>query len=272
MDKHKMPGKQLKFDELFRLLNFCKTIQTEGTDPFDLDVKKFLETLKRYNEKWKTLDDLLLDAEAIAELAKIIELQGKWIKDRSTSFYIDPELLELKLRLLDPQQLATAFFNAWQPVIAQDRMTPERLKEGLAYWNALVPLGERTEEFPLPVELESAFNLEDLITLNILSRSEFDDALRTVLNELEERGRIDYYNFIYEDSFEESVKKAYLTSYLVSEGNAELDINPLEDEVFISPRDTPLDAQAARTAPSRSIPVSISYEDWLEWREKRKQR
>ncbi|MBN1762985.1 MAG: hypothetical protein JW878_07935 [Methanomicrobia archaeon] len=272
MEKHRMPGKQVKFDELFRLLNFCKTIQTEGTDPFDLDVKQFLETLKRYNAKWKTLDDLLLDAEAIAELAKIIELQGQWIKDRSTSFYIDPELLELKLRLLDPPQLATAFFNAWQPVIALDRMTPERLKEGLAYWNALVPLNERTEEFPLPAELESAFNFEDLITLNILSRSEFDDALQAVLSELEERGRIDYHDFIYSDSFEESIERAYLTSYLVSEGNAELDINPLEDEVLISPRETHRNVQAARAAPSRSIPVSISYEDWLEWREKRKQR
>ena len=130
MKKYQSQGKQLKFDELFRLLNFCKTIQTEGTDPFDLDVKQFLETLKRYTKKWQSLDELLLDAEAIAELAKIIELQGQWIKDRSTSFYIDPELLELKLRLLEPQQLATAFVNAWQPVIAQDRLTPERLQEG----------------------------------------------------------------------------------------------------------------------------------------------
>ena len=273
MNKHRMPGTQLKFDELSRLLNFCKTIEREGTDPFDLDVKKFLETLKRYTKKWKSLEDLLLDAEAIAELAKIIELQGRWIKDRSTSFYIDPELLELKLRLLEPQQLATAFFSAWQPVIALDRLTPERLQEGLAYWNALVPLNERAEEFPIPIELESAFNLDDLINLNILSKSEFDDALRAILNELEARGKIEYHEFIYEDSFEESVKKAYLTSYLVSEGNAELEINPLEDEVFISPRATTLNnARASRTTTSRSIPVSLSYEDWLAWREKRKQR
>jgi hypothetical protein len=272
MEKHKIPGKQLRFDELFRLLNFCKTIQTEGTDPFDLDVKQFLETLKRYTKKWHSLDDLLLDAEAIAELAKIIELQGQWIKDRATSFYIDPELLELKLRLLEPQQLVTAFFNAWQPIIAQDRMTPERLREGLAYWNSLVPLNERGEEFPLPTELEPAFNLEDLITLNVLSPSEFDDALQAVLSELEECGRIEYRDFIYTNSFEESVARAYLTSYLVNEGNAELDINPLEDIVCISPREAHRDVQAARTAPSRSIPVSISYEDWLGWRGKRKQR
>jgi hypothetical protein len=271
MNKHGIPSKHVKFDELFRLLNFCKTIESEGTDPFDLDVKKFLETLKRYAKKWKSLDDLLLDAEAIAELAKIIELQGKWIKDRSSSFYIDPALLELKLKLLEPQQLATAFFSAWHPVIALDRMTPQRLQEGLEYWNALVPFDERTEDFPLPFEVESSLNLEDLINLNILSKAEFDDALQTVLHELEERGSVEYLDFIYEDSFESSVKKAYLTSYLVSEGKADLDINPLEEVVFISPRDSTLDAQASRN-PSRSIPVSLSYEDWLQWMEKKKQR
>ena len=270
MKIYKVPGTQMKFDELFRLLNFCKTIQTEGTDPFDLDVKKFLETLKHYHKKWKSLDDLLLDAEAIAELAKIIELQGKWIKDRSSSFYIDPVLLELKIKMLEPQQLATAFFKSWHPIISLDRITPERLQEGLAYWDALLPFGERTEEFPFPSAIESTFDIEDLIKLNILSKTEFDDSIRAVLNELEERGRIEYHDFIYDDAFETSVKKAYLTSYLVSEGKAALDINPLEEEVFISPGNTNVNTPAAHT-PSRSIPVSLSYEDWLQWMQKRNQ-
>ncbi|MHC1611474.1 MAG: hypothetical protein ACXQTW_07790 [Candidatus Methanospirareceae archaeon] len=268
MGDYEIPGERMKFEELFRLLNFCKTIQAEGTDPFDLDVKRSLETLKRYHKKWKSLDDLLLDAEAIAELAKIIELQGKWIKDRSSSFYIDSELLELKLRMLEPQQLAKAFFESWHPIISLDRITPERLQDGLAYWNALLPLSERNDEFPLPSAVESTFEIEDLIELKILSKREFDDSIRAVLKDLEERGRIEYHDFIYEDTFEKSVKKAYLTSYLVSEGRAELDINPLEEEVFISPSNINANARRLHT-PSRSIPVSLSYDDWLQWMQKR---
>ncbi|RZN36361.1 MAG: hypothetical protein EFT35_08000 [Methanophagales archaeon ANME-1-THS] len=258
----------MKFDELFRLIHFCKTIETEGTDPFDLDVKRFLETLNRYQNKWKSFDDLLVDAEAIAELAKIIELQGKWIKDRASSFYIDPVLLELKLKMLEPQQLATAFVKSWHPIISLDRLTPQRLNEGLAYWNALAPLNARNEEFPLPAAVDAAFDLDDLIALSILSRSEFHESIQAVLNELEKRGRIEYHEFIYEDTFDTSIIKAYLTSYLVSEGKALLEINPLEEKVFIAPR-TVEDAHA-RTS-SRSIPISLSYEDWLRWREKRKQ-
>jgi hypothetical protein len=271
MTEPRTPGKQLKFDEIFRLLHFCQTVETEGTDPFDVDVKRFLQTLKQYQKKWRSLDELLLDADAIAELAKIIELQEHWIKDRSSSFYVDPAILELKLRLLEPQQLATAFMAAWRPIIAQDRLTPQRLQEGLDYWHALLPFDERAEDFPLPALSEAPIELEDLIKSCLFSKQEFDAALRELSIELEARGRIDYREFIYNDSFETSVQKAYLTSYLVSEGRADLEINPLEEDIFISPCavNERTEADFGRT---RSIPVSVSYEDWRAWKKQQQEK
>ena len=269
--KHQGQGKHLRFDELFRLLHFCQTVEAEGTDPFDVDVKRFLRTLKQYQNKWRSLDELLLDADALAELAKIIALQEQWIKDRSSSFYVDPALLELKLRLLEPQQLATAFLAAWRPIIAQDRLTPQRLQEGLAYWHALLPFDERSEDFPYPSLSEGPLELEDLIESHLFSKQEFDAALRELSTELETRGRIDYREFIYNDSFETSVQKAYLTSYLVSEGRADLEINPLEEEVFISPR-TVDEWSEGDFGRIRSIPVSISYEDWRAWKKQQQEK
>ena len=195
-------------------------------------------------------------------------MQGKWIRDRSSSFYIDPVLLELKIKTLDPVQLANAFFESWHPIISMDRITPKRLKEGLDYWDALLPFSERKEEFPVASPLETAFTLEDLIDLNILSKIEFEDSIKTILKDLEARGRIEYHDFIYGgDEFQDSVKKAYLTSYLVSEGKAELDINPLEEEVIISPSNA---RGKANTGELRSIPISLSYEDWERWKKKQK--
>ena len=262
-------SKQLRFDELFRVLNFCRTVETEGTDPFDVDVTKYLATLRRYQPKWKSWDELLLDAETIAELARIIELQEQWIRDRSHSFYIDPALLELKLKLLEPQRLAAALMSAWHPIAGLDRLTPERLHEGLEYWHALLPLGERGEEFPIPLLAEAPFALEELIALNLLAGQEFDDALQAVLRELQDRGRVGYYEFIFSDTFAGSVQRAYLTSYLVSEGRAELELNPLEESVFISPRESDGTADT-RLSVSRSIPLAVSYEDWSTWKKQPK--
>lgn len=264
-NQNRAPGKQLRFDELFRLLNFCRTVESEGTDPFDVDVKKFLATLKRYQPKWRSRDELLLDAEALAELARIIELQEQWIRDRSHSFYIDPALVEVKLKLLEPQQLATAFMAAWHPLAGLDRMTSERLREGLEYWRALLPFGERGAEFPRPSLAEAPFGLEELLALNLFAGQEFDDALQAVLHELQDCGRVGYYEFIFRETFAASVKRAYLTSYLVTEGRAELELNPLEEMVFISPRENGGNADS-RLAASRSIPLAVSYGAWDAWK------
>lgn len=255
---------QMKPEELLRQINFCKTIRIENTDPFDLDVKKVLEVLRRYLKRCNSMADLLLDAETISEVTKIIELQGKWIKERSSSFYIDPFLMEVKLKMLEPAQLADVFFKSWHPIISLDRITPKRLKAGLDYWNALLPFADRQVEFPAASEPESStFELDDLIDMNILSPEEFDNATRAIVKELEARGRTEYHDFIYETEFEDSIKRAYLASYLVSEGEADLDIDLLEDSIFIYPR-----SRAARRGEGRSVTVAISYEDWLRWKQK----
>ena len=270
-------------EDILRLINFCKTIQRADTDPFDLDVKRFLTILSEYVRRWKSIDDLMLDAEAISELTKVIELQCKWIKDRSASFYIDPALVEFKLKLMEPAQLASAFFKAWHPIVSLDRITPERLKQGLDYWNALLPLSERKSAFGAASTPETGtLKLDDLIALHILSQTEFQEQIQQVLNELEARGRTEYYDFVYGDSFEDSVRKAYLTSYIVSEGKAELDIEPLEEKIFIYPRNGSRgqsggsggedeDEDDEYLSEKRSIPIAISYEDWERWSKRREQ-
>ncbi|HIH95907.1 MAG TPA: hypothetical protein HA348_00190 [Thermoplasmata archaeon] len=256
---------KLSKDQLLRIINFCKTIEKEGTNPFDLDVRGSLETLKQYLPRWKLLDDLLLDAEAISEISKIIELQGKWIKSRSTSFFIDPLLIELKIKFLEPERLADAFFSSWHPICSMDRITPKRLKEGLDYWNQLMPLRERKSEFPLPFQSKGAMSIKELIELNILSKNKFNEELSKVFEEVRRRGKIDYWSFVYEKEFKDSVIKAYLTSYLVSDGKVALELDPITGDMFLYP----LRGSVSHDK-QKSISISLDYEDWLKWKRNQK--
>ncbi len=252
--------------ELLRLIQFCKTVESAEIDPFELDVKRFLSLLRAYIKRCKSMDDLLLDSEAISELTRVIELQCRWVKDRSASFYIDPALIELKLRLMEPVQLASAFLKAWHPIVSLDRLTAERLKQGMDYWNALLPLSERKRASEAELIPEAGvMELSDLFSLRILSQTEFKEELASVENELKMRGRTEYYDFIYDtDNFDESVRRAYLTSHLVSEGRAELDVEPLEEKIFIT------HGEGAANV-DRSVPIALSHEDWLRWKEKKRQ-
>ncbi len=263
-----------RVEDLLRLISFCKTIQSAETDPFDLDVRHYLAILREYLKRWRSIEDLLLDGEAVSELAKVIERQCKWIKDRSTSFYLDPALIELKLKLMEPAQLASAFFKAWHPVVSLDMLTPERLKEGLEYWNALLPLNERKRglvESPLSEAGGGTIGFEDLIALRIFSETEFREQLQALQAELEARGRTEYHDFVYVDDFGDSIRRAYLTSYLVSEGSAGLDIEPLEEKIYLYPLPAGAPTQRMPVRMPKSVPIAISYEDWHKWRKKREQ-
>lgn len=263
MKKHK-----LLLEELLRIIQLCKDVEKKGVDPFEVDVKKALGKLKKYLPEWERLDEHLLDVEALNDISTVIKLQEEWARRRASTLYIDPLLVELKLKALSLDSLARAFMKSWHPIVKTDQLTPQRLRQGLDYWNLLPSLADRLKKEPSPEKVEPrALSFEELIELRALSKDEFNArlrALREELKQLEGYGKgIDYWSFIYRESFADTILRAYLTSFLISEGKASLAIDPLEEKVSIESVD---EGERAR-GPSCSVALSLSYESWLGWQE-----
>ncbi|MEM3437850.1 MAG: hypothetical protein QXP55_04895 [Nitrososphaerales archaeon] len=162
-------------EDLIRIVEMCRTVEKEGIDPFEVNVKSYLEKLKKYLPHWKLLDELLLDAEAINAISSIIKLQSDWIKSRSSSLYIDPIFVELKIRMLDSRIIAEVFLNAWHPIVTIDQIFSQKLKEAIDYWNNLLPLSERWREDFSPSIPIGTFDMDDLIKLKFISLKDFDE-------------------------------------------------------------------------------------------------
>ncbi|MEM2242631.1 MAG: hypothetical protein QW827_03040, partial [Candidatus Bathyarchaeia archaeon] len=81
-----------------------------------------------------------------------------------------------------------------------------------------------------------------------------------------ENGKIRYWDFIGAETYEETVYRAFLTSFLVTYGYATLEVYPLEDEIFIKP----FEKQQRRTAKKQlvSLPIAITREEWEKWKER----
>ncbi len=208
-------------------------------DPFQIDIREKLETLKKHLPEWKLIDVMLKDSEAMQQLVAIVKLQDQWIKHRASSLYIDPMLLELKIRLLSKEDLANSFVKCWHPTAQVDQLTAKGLEKAFVYWRELVPMSERfRNEFGNYGTVAGQMDFEELESLNIFTKEQFETRLNRLNDELLQKtggSEMDYRSFIDAKTFEEKAVRAYLAAFLVTEGRATIRTDPLTEKIFISP-------------------------------------
>jgi hypothetical protein len=254
-------------ERLQRIIETCKSVEDRSLDPFLLSVGESIQTVKEYFPEWKVPDDLILDAETIRYLASVIKLQSEWVKHRSTSLYTDPFLLEEKLTRIAKEDMVEVFTKTWHPIIELEQISIHSLAESLRYWESLLPLNERWKEL-WAEEVEAGFTL---IRQQILRDKAFSEELESFWQELKHcveakgaNGKIHYWDFVGAETYEDTVQRAFMTSFLVTYGYATLEIIPLEEEIYIRP----YDKQLAKAGKKQlvSIPIAVSVEDWLKWK------
>ena len=257
-------------EKLQRIIDICRSIEERSLDPFLLNVDEIVQVLREYFPEWKLPEDLCLDAETIHHLASVIKLQSEWVKNRSTSLYTDPFLLEEKLTSLNVEEIVQVFLKVWHPIVEMEQISIHSLAEAFRYWKSLLPLNERwKEERPIEVEVETATR-EDMVKQKILLDKAFSEQLENLWIELKkltkekgEEGKIRYWDFIGRKTYKETVQRAFMTSFLITYGYATLEIHPLKEEIYIKPFEKPL--TKIHSEQLISIPVAVTKEEWMSW-------
>ncbi len=267
----KRQQEKLGREKLQRIIDTCRSVEERSLDPFLVDINENIGTVKKFFPDWKIPEDLCLDAETIHQLASVIKLQSEWVKHRSTSLYTDPFLLEEKLRRMDKAEIVLTFIQAWHPIIELEQISLHSLKEALDYWEALLPMNERWKENLLAEAAPGIASREELINERILRdkafSQELEDFWQDLRNQVVEKdgdNKIRYWDFVGAETYDKTVYKAFMTSFMVTYGYATLEIHPLEEEMFIVPRERP----ATKTGDRQlvSIPIAVSIEDWQKWK------
>ncbi|NIO38411.1 hypothetical protein GTO27_12035 [Candidatus Bathyarchaeota archaeon] len=258
-------------ERLQGIIETCRSVEEYSLDPFLIDIDEIIRIIKEYFPAWEHPEDLCLDAETINQLASVIGLQSEWVKQRSTSLYTDPFLLEEKLVRISKDEIIKIFLQAWHPIVALEQISLRSLTEALNYWRGLPPLNDRWKElWPERVESEPATR-DELIMQRILGDKEFSVELENFWQrlkiEVEERGKdnkIKYWDFIGAETYTETVHKAFMTSFLITYGYATLEIRPLEEEIYVRPFRKP--STEVRDGQLISIPIAVTVEEWRRWR------
>jgi hypothetical protein len=262
--------KKVGKDRLERVIDMMRGIEAHTVDPFLLNVDEIIRIIQEYFPEWDQPEELNLDAAAIHHLASVIKLQSEWVKQRSTSLYTDPFLLEEKITQKNKREMTELFLQAWHPIVEQEQITVQSLGDALRYWDALVPLRERWEQTAVSEVSSGTASREELVGESILRDEAFSAELDRYWNELKEKTqtkgedrKLAYMDWISAETYQETVQRAYITSFLVTYGYATLEVIPLEDEIFISPLQE-LSAKLSRQAVS--VPITLTFENWQKWK------
>lgn len=213
--------------ELRELIQTSHAIRERKFNPFFLDVALAVETLRRYFPFWDSFEDHSLDAETINSLAEVLNLQKSQLRYQSSALYTNPEMLEKKFRALSVKRLGEIFLKSWHPIVEREQLTSEGIQEGLRYWDDLLSYEERRKRLGLGrATAPTVTDLDSLVESGILTREDFANDLRKTWEELRgqtgESGSVDYWSFVRRDAYQETVKRAYYVSFLLTYGFAKM--------------------------------------------------
>jgi hypothetical protein len=263
--------KKLGKEKLERIIEMCTAIENHQVDPFTLNLDEIIKIVKQYFPNWENPEELKLDAVTLHHLATVIKMQSEWVKLRSNSLYTDPFLLEEKIRQTPKEGMVEVFLGAWSPLIEFEQLSLYSIAQGLLYWDALPAMGDRWKDIEVLQVGLGSISRDELVKQRVLGNREFSEELECNWQELKVKvadktlgGKIAYWDFVGADTFEETVQRAFFTSFLVTYGYATLEIDRLEETIFIIPFDKP--RKEALTEQSTSIPIAVSCEDWQKWK------
>lgn len=253
---------------MLRIIDLCDSVRKRGLDPFDVEVREFFDRLRELLPKLRKQNELYLDIQAVLGLADVVFQQEGWIKHKSSILYLDPLLIMLKLHALPAKDLAEVLVRAWHPIIDLESLSPHGVREAKEYWTNLPSLDERWRGLDTTEVLTGEMARRELARMGIISDEDFAAMLDKTWRELKDvagkRGEVSYWDFISERSFEDTVLKAWLVSFLVSYGYATLELKPLEEEITLKPLPKPEKLEQVATF---SVPIAISREEWLRRRQ-----
>jgi hypothetical protein len=246
--------------ELKEVIETCDAIEKRKFNPFFLDVKLGIETLREYFPIWEEFQDHCLDVHALNRLSEVVRLQNTQLKFQSSALYAEPDFVAKKFHRMSEKRLAEVFLQSWHPIAELEQLTNEGISAGLDYWNVLLPIAERWKrrDYSRGKTPESA-DSNTLTELGIHGK-EFGVRLIELWKELvqihqNEQAPIEYWKFVKGQNHPETVQRAYFVSFLVTYGFAKMQLE--SDRITLLPIEEPTNKPAEGGI---SLPIAIPNE------------
>ncbi len=241
-----------------RIIQLGEMFGKGNIDPFQINVIRYLNLLREIFPKMKTTQELKMDIEALRQLINIVFQQKEFLKQKSSKLYLDPLLVEWKIENLSNKELSEILINSWHPIVEINQLNKERIKQSIEYWREILGGKRKTELEKLCEATHGKIKLEDLKKHGFLSEETFIQTLNSFFKEVTskiiEKGQISYWEAVKSEKFHQTVKKAYLLSFLLTAGLLEIEIDPIREEITLK---IPMKRKGVRMG-GYSLPIPLT--------------
>lgn len=243
--------------ELREIVETCDAISERKFNPFFLDVKLGVDTLRQYFPYWESFGDHCLDAHTINRLSEVVRLQNTQLKFQSSALYADPDFIMRKIERMSEKRLAEVFLQSWHPVTELEQLTESAVSDAIGYWNLLLPIAERWKRREYERGKQPGTADANMLTGLGIHGEEFGKQLLSLWNELrqksgESKTPVEYWSFVKGSTYPDTVQRAYVVSFLVTYGYARL--RQEGEKMTLTPNDQPAE-KAVEGGVSLPIPI-----------------
>ncbi|MEM2965277.1 MAG: hypothetical protein QXE22_07515 [Candidatus Bathyarchaeia archaeon] len=242
---------------LKEIIETCEAVERRRFNPFFMDLDLAVKTLRTYYPLWEKKGDLMLDAETVKKLSRVLTLQNVQLMYQSSKMCGDPSIVQEKIMRAGVNDLAQAMLSSLHPAVELEQLTIQSISQGLEYWRSLKPFIERIRGRKAAAGLSPVrAELSSLLESGVLQAEEFTAYLEEVLQELCRefglKGPVDYWDFVKRGGFSSAVDRAYAVSFLVSYGMVKMEV---DHQITLKPKEKP---PGKGEATRISYPISIT--------------
>jgi len=208
-----------------RIIDLADKVYHGMVDPLDIEVSELIEMIRKVDLNKLATDLMYLDINALYGLAMILEAQSEAIKRKTEGLYLDSMIVRLKIMALSVDKLADILRRVWRPPTELNIVLDKDLLDAKQYFDSIIKF-----KWTPPRSIEGYAPPQYIFVEEFISKH-----LNEIYQELIEYSRynwVNYNNFI---SRGRKLFKAYILSFLISDGLVEMKIDRIKRTVLIRP-------------------------------------
>ncbi len=212
-------------DVLLDGIRICDEVLRGERLPHQVDIWDLWERVKEASVMPDDIDQMRLYASLARKVVSVLRLQCSWLRYEADELFVGSDIARDTIEKMHLRSIITIFIKSLHPVVEVEQLNTKAVEMGMDHWEELIRFLPIEDMAPGRVEMYRPGSEE---ASHFVGGPDFEGLVSRIEDEyrdLSSQGKVEYWAFLSRDgtaSFAEVVERAFLTSFLLSQGRLSL--------------------------------------------------